>query len=82
VDEFAADDPISFDPPGGGGTDFRPVFEWVRKQGIEPACLIFFTDLDGPMPSVEPGYPVLWCCVNKQQAPWGETINLPTEERG
>ncbi len=80
VDEFGPDDTINFDPPGGGGTDFRPVFEWVEREGIEPACLIFFTDLDGPAPQIEPGYPVLWCCVNKQRGPWGETINLPTDE--
>lgn len=62
---------------GGGGTDFRPVFDYVARQGIEPACLIYLTDLDGTFPDNQPGYPVLWGSYQTEdKAPWGETVRI------
>ena len=81
VDEFGPDDKITFRPGGFGGTSFIPVFEWVEKEGIQPACLIYFTDLIGSFPEQEPPYPVLWIdCLGNGSTPWGETIKL--NERG
>lgn len=63
---------------GRGGTSFKPVFEWVAEQGIEPACMVYLTDMypnDG-WPD-EPNYPVLWVSVTEGiKAPWGETLYL------
>src|SRR5215472_14232182 len=36
--EFRPSEPIHLKPKGGGGTDFRPVFEWVEENGILPVC--------------------------------------------
>jgi predicted metal-dependent peptidase len=58
------DTPIEIDSlPGGGGTAFTPVFEWVEKEGLMPSFMIYFTDLEcdaGDYPKHHPGYPVLW----------------------
>jgi len=43
-----------------GGTDFRPGFEWIEENEIDPGCVIYYTDgmcRDYPQ---EPDYPVLW----------------------
>lgn len=45
---------------GGGGTDFRPPFDYIKKHDIQPECLIFLTDGWGPFPAEDPGYPVIW----------------------
>lgn len=45
---------------GGGGTDFRPPFKYLEKEGIIPEVLIFLTDGWGPFPKNDPGYPVIW----------------------
>ncbi len=45
---------------GGGGTDFRPPFNWIEENHIKPECLIFMTDGWGPFPEKDPGYPVIW----------------------
>jgi len=45
---------------GGGGTDHSPVFEEVKKRGLNPKLLIAFTDLETLFPEQEPDYPVLW----------------------
>lgn len=45
---------------GCGGTSFTPVFEYVKENGIEPDCLIYFTDGYGDAPENPPNYPVMW----------------------
>lgn len=68
--------PLHLESPGGGGTDFRPVFEHITRQGWEPACLIYLTDLYGSFPAQAPSYPVLWVRIGAGRAPWGEVIDL------
>jgi predicted metal-dependent peptidase len=69
-------EPFVFTSRGGGGTDFRPPFDWIEQQGIKPACLIYLTDLYGPAPDAPPDYPVLWCCTTTQEHPWGERVEI------
>lgn len=76
VDDLTMQDPFSMKCHGGGGTDFRPPFNWLEKNDIKPACLIYLTDLEGPFPAQAPDYPVLWCSINNKTAPWGETLKV------
>lgn len=54
-------------PAGGGGTSFKPVFEWVeeheRKNGVEVAGVVYLTDCYGDFPKKAPNYPVLWVSI-------------------
>ncbi len=61
---------------GGGGTDFRPVFDWVERNGLRPDLLVYFTDAEGDLPECEPGYPVIWLVKGKQKVPWGQRVQL------
>jgi predicted metal-dependent peptidase len=63
---------------GRGGTAFQPVFDWAKKEGIEPLCCLYLTDLDGPAP-VDPGYPVMWCVPSyvRKAAPFGRIVRVP-----
>ncbi len=61
---------------GGGGTDFRPVFDWVARNDENPDLLIYFTDADGPFPEIEPAYPVVWLVKGRKPVPWGARIQL------
>lgn len=75
--EFGPSEPIQLEPRGGEGTDFRPVFQWVEENGIEPACLIYLTDLDcRRYPAVPPSYPVLWVTSSQRIAIFGETVKI------
>lgn len=77
VDEYECDDDITLTNPGGGGTAFQPVFDYVKKHDLNPSALIYFTDLCGPEP-VEPDYPVLWITAEqiRTDAWFGETIRI------
>lgn len=69
-------DTIALQAMGGGGTDFRPVFEAIDADGEPPVCLIYLTDLYGPCPSRAPDYPVLWTVTSGEVGPWGETLRI------
>jgi len=61
---------------GGGGTNFKPVFQWLDREGIEPQTLVYFTDAEGEFPEREPNYPVIWLVKGKNKVPWGERVQL------
>lgn len=76
--EYRSEDlPIQVEPSGGGGTDFRPVFRWIQDQDIDPACLVYLTDLEGNFPEAEPDYPTLWAVIGDELPPWGERVQVP-----
>jgi predicted metal-dependent peptidase len=74
VETYQAGQPISLSPVGGGGTDFRPCFEWVQEQGIVPRTVVFLTDLCGRFPEEVPPYPVIWASIEPRRAPFGEVV--------
>jgi predicted metal-dependent peptidase len=76
IDEYGQGDTISPNFPGGGGTDFRPVFEHIAAMDRTPKCLVYLTDLDGRFPEADPGYPVLWVVKGGGAAPFGEVIEI------
>lgn len=76
------DEPAYVKFKGGGGTDFRPVFDRVDKEMGPgsllgpPAALVYLTDMMGTFPSHEPGYPVLWAATTGTQGPFGITLQI------
>ena len=74
----SGDLPLSLKAKGGGGTDLRPVFEWVEKNGVLPSCLIYFTDLYGTFPEHGSDYPVLWVVEENSGDPpsFGEVLKF------
>lgn len=60
-------------PIGGGGTDFRPIFDMVNNtyQSNELSCVIIFSDGMGyyPEESDIDNTPVLWVIDNQQVIP-------------
>ncbi|GAB4349741.1 MAG: VWA-like domain-containing protein [Gammaproteobacteria bacterium] len=61
---------------GGGGTSFRPPFEWLDGWDTPPDAVIYFTDAQGEFPTEAPDYPVLWLVKGHGTVPWGERIQL------
>jgi len=67
---------------GGGSTDFRPVFDALRKLRNRPDVLVFSTDAYGTFPAMQPS----WCRViwllqcsfgDPGPVPWGASIIVP-----
>ena len=63
-------------PVGGGGTDFRSIPKKISDEGIHPACLVWFTDLECNRFPEDPGYPVLWVTPERsgEKPPFGTVV--------
>ena len=59
---------------GGGGTDFRPVFQYA--ESIEPNLVIYFTDGDGVIPTDNYQFDTIWMIINDNKMPFGNVINM------
>jgi len=67
--------------PGGGGTSFIPVFEWIRENHVQPDMLVYLTDTLGRFPTSEPDYPVIWASTRvSPRVPFGTVVEVPEAE--
>ena len=61
---------------GGGGTSFKPVFDYIETNMMPPDLLIYFTDASGEFPEQQPSYSTIWLVKGKKKTPWGQRIQL------
>jgi predicted metal-dependent peptidase len=64
--------PSGFSVKGGGGTDFRPALEAVKKHDVN--CCVYLTVLEGVFPDTSPAFPVFWATVKDLTVPFGRKI--------
>jgi len=79
VQEFEKGDEVTLEPHGGGGTDFRPPFDYVEKHDINATAFVYFTDMFGTFPQKDPGYPVMWVTKtdwSEDRVPFGQVVNF------
>lgn len=70
VVEFGPHDPVVLEAVGGGGTDFRPPFHYLREKNVVPKALVYLTDGYGSFPDeAEVDFPTLWCINNDSVVP-------------
>jgi predicted metal-dependent peptidase len=77
--ELAPGDECPLSAKGGGGTDFRPVFDRVDElvaMGEHVAGVVYITDLYGPAPKSSE-MPTLWLSTSKGRgAPFGRLVEI------
>lgn len=77
VEDLDPDEDIS--PVGGGGTDFRPPFEYVYDNDVPCKALVYLTDGRCSQFPDEPHYETLWCIYGNHKnysPPFGEVIHI------
>lgn len=72
-------------PIGGGGTNFKKIFEYMSQYSEEelPTTIIIMTDgyAEFPDESVALGIPVIWLIIDSDiDSPWGECLHVYTDE--
>ena len=75
-EKFYVGDMLTCTLKGGGGTDFRPIFEYVEHNLYVTSLLLYFTDLNGVFPKEEPLYEVVWIAPKEEEIPFGRLIVL------
>ncbi len=73
---FLPGETLEYELSGGGGTDFRPVFNFIDKNISYPSLLLYFTDANGFFPENKALYDVLWVMPEKKEVPFGEVVVL------
>ena len=71
---FISGDPMDFRLKGGGGTDYRPTFDYVEANLPMTTMLLYFTDGEGLYPRIPPSYEVLWALSRKAKVPFGRAL--------
>lgn len=72
---FQGGDELDFALKGGGGTDYRPVFDFIDSNLPMSSMLLYFTDGEGIFPRIPPSYEVLWALSqNKNKIPFGRKL--------
>ena len=72
--EYVPGDTITPDCKGGGGTDFKPVFETLPEDVI---AVVYLTDMYGSFPETEPEVPTLWVSYGgTDQPPFGTLVKV------
>ena len=59
---------------GGGSTDFRAVFEYIKTLREDYRFLIYFSDGDGVFPNKKPYIDTLWILTKENKIPFGKKI--------
>ena len=73
---FFSGESLNYEISGGGGTDFRPVFEYIDSYIDYPTLLLYFTDGMGTYPNRDVNYDVLWIMPEEKDVPFGEVVTL------
>ncbi len=78
VREYAPYEPVDLTIHGRGGTDFRPAFDWIEENQVDPRVIVYVTDGWGVFPDSPPNVPVLWLTWGKgaDEYPFGDVIDL------
>lgn len=75
-DVFYSGDTLECEVKGFGGTDFRPVFDFIDNELRDTKLLLYFTDLEGLFPREHPSFEVKWITPKEEEIPFGELIVL------
>ena len=77
VDEYTPDDfPVSIQALGGGGTSFKPVFDWIDDNAIEPECVVYLTDGYGDQSQFTASHETVWLTTGTTAFSWGTVIKF------
>ncbi|WP_345984594.1 VWA-like domain-containing protein [Sulfurimonas sp. HSL-1656] len=71
---FQGGEKLDFPLKGGGGTDYRPVFDYIEAELPMTTMLLYFTDGDGWFPRIPPPYEVLWALSRPAKVPFGRGL--------
>jgi len=69
---------------GRGGTNFIPVFNYIKEKHLNVDLLLYLTDGFGDFPKKQPSYSVLWVLtqdgIESGEIPFGRVLRLKNEE--
>ncbi len=84
VEFIASDDTdMNLELKGGGGTDYRPGYDWLHEQGHMPTAAVYLTEGYCNSFPDEPDFPTLWALTQKSdyfKPAFGEVLVINQDE--
>lgn len=72
---FVGGEELNFPLKGGGGTDYRPTFEYIEANLPMSSMILYFTDGEGIFPRIPPACEVLWALSQERgRVPFGRKL--------
>lgn len=80
VDEYTNEDlPIKLMGYGGGGTAFKPVFDYIDDNDIDPEVVVYLTDGYGDQSEFTSTHETIWLTTHSEAFDWGTVIKYEGE---
>lgn len=80
VEEYTVEDlPIKIKVPGGGGTSFKPVFDYIDDNDIDPEVVIYLTDGYGDQDDFTSTHETIWLTTHNENFSWGKVIKFESK---
>lgn len=81
VVEYTPDDfPVTLRAHGGGGTSFRPVFDWVDNHDDDIEVVVYLTDGYGDQDHFTSKHDTVWLTTANESFAWGTVIKFESGE--
>lgn len=76
VEEFENYTDLVLEAKGGGGTAFKPVFDWVDENAPTAKVVVYLTDGYGSFSFQPPNREVVWGITTNVVPPWGTAVEV------
>jgi len=76
-EEYTVDDlPITIKTQAGGGTAFKPAFDYIADEDLDPDVVVYLTDGHASTNFPQPSYDVVWLTTGSTDLAWGTVIEF------
>jgi predicted metal-dependent peptidase len=80
VDDYTSEDfPISLETTETGGTAFKPVFDYIDDNDIDPEVVVYLTDGYGDQSEFTSTHETIWLTTHSEAFDWGTVIKYEGE---
>ena len=77
VEQYEPDDlPVRVKCQGGGGTAFKPVFDWADDYDEDIECIVYLTDGYGDQNTFTSTHDTVWLTIGTTNFDWGTVVEF------
>jgi len=80
VDTYEPEDlPLKLTPHGGGGTAFKPAFDYIDEHNLDPEIVVYLTDGYGDQNDFTSKHDTIWLTTACSDFEWGTVVEFDVD---
>jgi predicted metal-dependent peptidase len=80
VDTYEPEDlPLKLTPHGGGGTAFKPAFDYIDEHNLDPEIVVYLTDGYGDQNDFTSKHDTIWLTTACSEFEWGTVVEFDVD---